>query len=160
MQMKIFTQGLVPTKEQEEELNHFLRAHKIVDVRKELAISGGNNLWTFCITYLLDGGTPAATTTFPRNNKVDYREVLDEATFKTFSELRKIRKTLADEEAVPAYAVFTDAELAELAKLDKISTDAMLKVSGIGKKKVEKYGERFMAEMSKEQKNETSGAPF
>ena len=36
--------------------------------------------------------------------------------------MRKLRKQIAESEAVPAYAVFTDAELAEMAKLEVLDT--------------------------------------
>ncbi len=42
-----------------------------------------------------------------------------------------------------AYAVFTDEELSNIAKLDEITAPNMLKIKGIGEKKVEKYGQRF-----------------
>ncbi|MBR6355074.1 MAG: HRDC domain-containing protein [Paludibacteraceae bacterium] len=62
------------------------------------------------------------------------------ATFAVFSQLRSIRKQLAEQEAVPAYAVFTDSELAEIAKLESIEPNAIQTISGIGQKRVEKYG--------------------
>ena len=37
MQIQILTLPLLPDPSQLEELNHFLRSHKIIDVRKELA---------------------------------------------------------------------------------------------------------------------------
>jgi superfamily II DNA helicase RecQ len=43
--------------------------------------------------------------------------VLDDATFKRFSALREIRKRVGQEDGVPAYAVFTDAELAEIDRI-------------------------------------------
>ena len=67
-----------------------------------------------------------------------------------------MRKAIADEEAVPAYAIFTDAELAELAKQKELSLTVIQAVPGIGKKKVEKYGSRMIDEMNKKT-DETSG---
>lgn len=49
MQIQIFTLSLVPSSSELEEVNHFLRANKIVDIRKELAILDGNSCWAFCI---------------------------------------------------------------------------------------------------------------
>lgn len=130
---------------QVEEMNHFLRANKIIDIRKELAMVDGNSCWTFCVTYMqpVSSSSSVVETKF---GKVDYKEVLDEETFRRFCLMRKIRKAIADNDAVPAYAVFTDAELAVLAKLSEVDAAALLKVPGIGKKKVEKYGETFCRE--------------
>lgn len=67
--------------------------------------------------------------------------MLDGHSFARFAVLRTIRKRLAEEDAVPAFAVFTDAELAEIAKLDEITPKRMLAINGLGEKRVEKYGE-------------------
>lgn len=154
MQLKIFTISLAPDEQQTEEINHFLRSHKIIDVRKEIAVQNGNSVWTFCVSYLLDSKPSQSLQN--KNVKIDYKDVLDEVAFNTFSRLRKVRKAIADEEAVPAYAIFTDAELAELAKQKKLSLTVIQAVPGIGKKKVKKYGSRMIDEMNKKT-DETSG---
>lgn len=51
MQVQIFTLPLMPEAAEMEEMNHFLRAHKVIDVRKELVQMGGSAFWTFCVTY-------------------------------------------------------------------------------------------------------------
>lgn len=153
MEIQLFTMPLCPHPEQLEELNNFLRSHKVVDIRKEIAMVNGNSVWTFCITYLRSSSLVGNLT---KTTKVDYREVLDENAFKRFSVLRKIRKVLADEEAIPAYAVFTDAELAEMARQENLSSETMQAIQGIGKKKMDKYADRMIMEFNK-QKNETSG---
>ena len=82
-------------------------------------------------------------TTDANKTKVDYREVLDEATFKIFSKLREIRKKIATDEGLPAYAIFTDEELSNIAKLEEIAASKIQTIKGIGEKKVEKYAQRF-----------------
>lgn len=128
-----------------EEMNHFLRANKIIDIKKELAAMDGNSCWTFCITYMLPN-RPAEpdNARLGGSGKVDYKEVLEPTAFERFSQLRKIRKKVAEDEAVPAFAVFTDAELAEMAKLEEITPASLEKIPGIGKKKIEKYGNAFV----------------
>lgn len=156
MQIKIFSIPIGGDESAIEEMNLFLRANKIVDIRKELATIGGNSCWTFCITYILNNNPQAIKNN--GENKIDYKEVLPPDIFERFSALRKLRKQIADNDAVPAYAVFTDAELAEIAKLDKLTLPALQNIPGIGKKKVEKYGNMFVnAEL--QSNNETSGTP-
>ena len=58
--------------------------------------------------------------------------------------MRAIRKQLAQNEGVPAYAVLTDVEMAELAKVEPLTHAAMGKIKGIGSKKLEKYGHHFL----------------
>lgn len=140
---------LAADEKQIEEMNHFLRANKIVDVRKELATVDGNSCWTFCVTYMQGNVMQTVNAAESRTGKVDYKEVLDDGAFRRFCAMRKVRKAMADADAVPAFAVFTDAELAELAKMERVDVNSMQQVPGIGKKKVEKYGEKFCLEMTR-----------
>jgi|AntRauTorckE5430_2_1112549.scaffolds.fasta_scaffold02860_1 superfamily II DNA helicase RecQ len=50
--------------------------------------------------------------------------------------------------AVPAYMIFTDGELAEIATLSVTTPEELLKIKGIGEKKVEKYATRIIAELA------------
>jgi ATP-dependent DNA helicase RecQ len=59
--------------------------------------------------------------------------------------LRDLRTTIAREEQVPAYVVFTDRTLAELAVRRPGSLSAAGEIRGVGPVKLEKYGERFLA---------------
>ncbi|GHT44464.1 hypothetical protein AGMMS49965_20170 [Bacteroidia bacterium] len=145
MQFKIFTIALFD-EDRVEDMNRFLRGNKIVNVEKQLVTQQGNSCWTFCIQYVGTETKTAAPAFGEQKPKVDYKTVLDEPTFAKFSKLREFRKQLAEKDAVPAYAVFTDAELAEIAKLPNITEKTMRSIQGIGEKKVEKYG-KTMCEM-------------
>jgi ATP-dependent DNA helicase RecQ len=63
---------------------------------------------------------------------------------KLCEELRKLRRELARERAVPAYIIFSDATLRDLARKSPSTPGALLLVSGIGMKKLEQYGERIL----------------
>jgi DNA helicase-2/ATP-dependent DNA helicase PcrA len=58
-----------------------------------------------------------------------------------FERLREWRKDRAGEESVPAFVVFTDATLQLIAEHKPRSPEALLRISGIGRSKLEKYGE-------------------
>jgi ATP-dependent DNA helicase RecQ len=62
-----------------------------------------------------------------------------------FGELRALRGAIAREEQVPAYVVFADRTLAEIAVRKPRSLAALSEVRGVGPAKLEKYGERFLA---------------
>jgi ATP-dependent DNA helicase RecQ len=64
-----------------------------------------------------------------------------------FEALRKLRKKLAQQRSVPAYIVFGDATLRDLARKRPTSAGALLLVSGIGMKKLEQYGEEVLTEI-------------
>lgn len=143
VQYKIISVSAIDAEKAENELNAFLRTNKIVDVEKQLIQVGGTSYWTFCISYISQG-TLQLQSPPNKKEKVDYKNVLDESSFLRFTKYREIRRNLAQNEAVPAYAIFTDEELAELSKVDKLSKTAMLKINGIGEKKVEKYAQYFI----------------
>jgi ATP-dependent DNA helicase RecQ len=62
-----------------------------------------------------------------------------------FSQLRALRKELADRERVPPYVVFADSTLREMAVRLPKTRHELLQVKGVGEAKLEKYGERFLA---------------
>jgi ATP-dependent DNA helicase RecQ len=59
--------------------------------------------------------------------------------------LKTLRREIADERGVPAYIVFSDATLVQLAERRPQSEGALLAVPGVGPKKLELYGARFLA---------------
>ncbi len=65
-----------------------------------------------------------------------------------FERLRAWRKTRADEDGVPAYVVFTDATLQLIAEHKPGSEQALLKISGVGRSKLDRYGEDVLGLVS------------
>jgi ATP-dependent DNA helicase RecQ len=62
-----------------------------------------------------------------------------------FQALRELRKGIADDEDVPPYIVFGDAALAEMAAYRPKDQAAFLRINGVGQRKMERYGEDFIA---------------
>ncbi|MCL2231504.1 MAG: DNA helicase RecQ [Treponema sp.] len=60
-----------------------------------------------------------------------------------FDKLKKLRKDIAQEEAVPAYIVFSDAALKDMCRKKPVSLVQFSGVAGVGQVKLEKYGEVF-----------------
>ena len=59
--------------------------------------------------------------------------------------LRALRTKIAAEENMPAYIVFSNATLQDMAAKRPCDEDELLDVSGVGRAKADKYGERFLA---------------
>ena len=59
------------------------------------------------------------------------------------SELRALRKRLADEQSVPPYIVFSDASLRQMSQNRPQTPEAFAKISGVGSRKLVQYGEVF-----------------
>lgn len=64
-----------------------------------------------------------------------------------FERLRKLRYKISLEENIPAYLIFNDASLKEMEKLRPMSADEFLTISGVGQRKLEVYGDEFIAEV-------------
>ena len=59
--------------------------------------------------------------------------------------LKAKRRALAEAAGVPAYIVFADRTLIEMAERRPMTLDAMAGITGVGAKKLETYGEAFLA---------------
>lgn len=154
MQIRIFNIPLTDTGEQLSELNRFMAGHKVLEVEQRFFQNEKGGGWSFCVRHI-PGSAASGQTTGSGKAKVDYKQVLSESEFAVFSRLREIRKILSSEDGVPAYAVFTDEELAGIVRQGEPTEKGMLSVAGIGEKKITRYG-RQMIEMYNNPKNTTS----
>ncbi len=71
-------------------------------------------------------------------------EKVDEGLFEA---LRVLRRRLADQRGVPAYVLFNDATLRDMARLRPSTPSALLGVRGVGEKKLADLGQRFIDEI-------------
>jgi superfamily II DNA helicase RecQ len=121
-------------------LNQFLAEQRILAVEREFIADGSNSAWAFCIGYDETEHNLLAAKT----GKVDYKKVLSAEDFAVFAKLRMLRKQLAEQEGVPAYALFTNQQLADMV-VNRVNTLAALRaLSGVGEGRVEKYGRAFI----------------
>lgn len=150
MQVKIFTIPIIGGEALNEMMNTFLRSKKVLEMEKQLVTKGDQAYWCFCISFLDAEGSDVAAT----KPKVDYREILDPKSFERYSRLRDLRNNLAKEEKTPPYAVFTNEELASIAKIEELTLQELKKVKGVGEKKVEKYGKFILEALKKDEKSE------
>ncbi|WP_170376314.1 DNA helicase RecQ [Ruegeria atlantica] len=60
------------------------------------------------------------------------------------SALKAKRRALAESARVPAYVIFPDRTLIEMAEKRPASLDDMARISGVGAKKLERYGDTFL----------------
>lgn len=141
MQIKLFTIPISDNGSFLEELNRFLRGNKVLEVEKQLVNNQNGASWCFCVSYI---DAPYQNATTSKKQKIDYMNVLDEPTFKVFSKLREQRKKIATEDGIPAFAVFTDEELANIAQLPEMKVEKLIGIKGIGDKKTSRFGKRII----------------
>ena len=113
MQVRFFQIPTTGCEAVEAEMNAFLRSHRILKVDRELVQRESSPCWAVCVEYM-DGavasGPGGRGSQRTDDRRVDYKAVLSEGDFAVFSMLRDLRKTLAEAEGVPAYAIFTNVE--------------------------------------------------
>jgi superfamily II DNA helicase RecQ len=134
-----------------DDLNRFLRGHRVLTLDRQCL----EGVWSFCVTYQPPAGGEGAEGSGIAG-KVDYKQVLDEKTFALFSRLRELRKTLAETEKLPPYAVFTNEQLAQIARERCASGAALEKVPGIGPARIEKYGAAVFAAIAEHDKQQSA----
>ncbi len=61
-----------------------------------------------------------------------------------YHELKALRKQLADAKSVPAYVIFSDATLQQMARFQPATEAEFLALSGVGPKKLQQYGAVFL----------------
>lgn len=122
-----------------DELNRFLASHRIVNVEKRLIDGERGTGWLFLVEY--------GAETKPQNQnspRVDYREVLNDQEYAAYEHLRQLRKTIAEQQGVPVYAVFTNEHLAGMVKNPPKTIKDILTINGVGEARAKQYGEAFL----------------
>ena len=146
MQFKVFHIPFTGESEAEEEMNKFLRSHRIVTVQRELTQTPAGTFWCFCVEYL-DQQVKQTVMTVPfakKGDRVDYKEVLSNDDFVIFSKIRELRKELAMADSIPVYTVCTNEHLSQMVQRRCTSLAALQQISGFGEVKIQKYGKHFL----------------
>jgi ATP-dependent DNA helicase RecQ len=89
------------------------------------------------LTKQADLGMPGAKT---RAGAIECDELL-------FEQLRAVRRKLADERDVPAYVIFSDVSLREMARAYPITAAAFRRIPGVGEQKLKDFLEPFKGEI-------------
>ncbi len=125
-----------------DELNRFLRSRQVAGIERQFVTDGRNSYWSICVQ--LAGQQPA--TEKPRKRgSVDYREILSPEIFARYARLRSLRNQLAEQQATPPYAIFTNEQLAAMAGLETPTKAALAAIEGVGDKRMAQYADAFLA---------------
>jgi len=103
-------------------------------------------LTSFAKKVLFEGEKVQLTTVQKVNtDKTEIKEAKSKtAANSLFETLRKLRYEISKEENVPAYVIFSDAALRQMEKERPMSDSELLAIDGVGKAKLEKYGDAFI----------------
>src|SRR5438045_827743 len=84
--------------------------------------------------------SPAKKVRTPRAGEIECDE-------KLFERLRALRRKIADERDVPAYIIFSDATLRQMAQARPQSKSKFAQIAGVGQQKLKEFAEPFLAEI-------------
>ena len=96
---------------------------------------------------ILFEGEKVQLTTIQKINteKSEIKEVQRKAVANSlFETLRKLRYEISKEENVPAYVIFSDVALRQMETARPMSDEELIAIDGVGKAKLEKYGDAFI----------------
>ena len=129
----------------EEDLNRFLRGHRVLSVDRRWADLGTESFWSFCVDYLetLQSSALGARPPAESRGKVDYREVLSPEQFAAFVKLRTLRQTISKDDAVPVYVIFTNEQLAAMVQKCVANKADLGRIDGVGEARSRSTGIAF-----------------
>jgi ATP-dependent DNA helicase RecQ len=78
----------------------------------------------------------------------DYSVGAIECDEKLFDRLRRLRKKIADERSLPAYIIFSDVSLRQMARHYPTTESEFARISGVGERKLVDFGKVFMNSIS------------
>ena len=150
MRVKVFTLAYSTTLGgfDEAPLSEFIRDKEVLAVRDHFFEVAGTPHLTCVVTWKqapvasAESETTDSTTGTRQSSKLPS---LDEPQRVLFDTLRDWRKSKAHEDGVPPYVVFTNRQLALLARNRPATPNALATIEGIGPKKIERYGHAVIA---------------
>jgi superfamily II DNA helicase RecQ len=159
MPFKFFVVPIRDSGAAEEELNAFLRSHRVLSIDRRWIEQGTDSCWCLCVDY---GETPGGISgpASRKNRGKDYKDVLGPEEFARFVQLRDLRKVIGQREGVPVYAIFTNEQLAQMVQRGVTSKADLEGIAGLGQARLQKYGDDFLQllrELKPERENEKDG---
>lgn len=119
MPLHFFRISASDIEQEQNALNQFLVQNAVLDIEKQLVIDAQKSYWAVCVTTAatakISKSSPPVIPieqTAKRRGSIDYKAVLSPEDFEIYAALRELRKSVAEAEGVPAYVVFTNAQLA------------------------------------------------
>lgn len=92
----------------------------------------------------VDGGVPVGGAAPNVSGAALGSYIPDDDAEALFRKLRDLRRTIAQEIGKPPYIVFSDKTLRDMALIRPVTNEQFLTVSGVGQRKLDLYGKRFM----------------
>lgn len=147
MKHKFFAISARNPEADEAALNNFCSQNRVSFVEKQLVADGERSFWSVCVTYQVVADSHREPKASGRP-KVDYKKILSEEDFDRYLELRVLRKEVAERQAVPAWAVFTNEQLATMIQQQVNNKAGLESIDNIGGKRIDLYGDEFLQRLN------------
>ena len=123
-------------------LRAFMADNEVVSLKEQFFFKDNLPYWSVMVVYRSGVGiSQREKEDDGKLSKKDaYRSFLTKESMPLFNLLREWRNRKAEKQGYPAYILFTNRELAEIATLFPKTLSELLTVEGVGRVKVEKYG--------------------
>ena len=157
MQLKSFVLPVMDNGTAEEELNKFLRGHRVLQASRQFSPDRGG-YWAVLVEYMDGAVRDEAAAPANRADKKDYSKELSEEEYKEFQRLREIRKEVSKQLALPAYLIFTNEELAVLARQPELIASGTKSIKGVSDSHVNDFLSYFIPVLTNEAGGATDGA--
>ncbi len=144
MPLKFFIVPVLDPATIESEINAFLGSLRVVAIDRRFVEQGSDSFWAVCVDHLPSGAGDSRRGLPLGRSRIDYKQVLSADEFVVFSRLRELRKEIAQREAVPVYAVFTNEQLAQAVQQRCRSATDLGRIDGVGHARVEKYADQLL----------------
>lgn len=137
MQIKLFTMPVFGGEQVEEELNKFLRSHRVLQLERHYVAEQGG-YWAMLVEYADTDPIAEAPPQGRRDRKDPMAELSDDEKVR-YNVYRDIRKKLSLDKAIPPYLIFTNDELAILAHLPVVNEETIKGLKGIAPQRMKDY---------------------
>ena len=141
MQIKLFTMPTFGGEAVEEELNKFLRSHRVLQVERHFCAEQGG-YWAMLVEYA-DVDPLAEAPPAGRRDRKDPSTGMADDVKERYNLYRDVRKEIALQKSIPPYLVFTNDELAVLASLPVVNEETVKGLKGIAPQRMKDYIWKF-----------------
>lgn len=119
-----------------DEVNRFLRSHRILKAEHQFCAESGG-YWALMISYA-DSVAAEPAPAFQKDKKDVTLDMTDEER-ERYERFRKIRREISAQRGVSAFLVFSNSELAILAKVPSLNAETAKAVRGVNPKHMEDF---------------------
>lgn len=157
MQLKSFIIPVLSPERNEGDVTFFLRSHRVLRIERHLVNDDTGAYWAVLVEYAEDGHAESARPSHRRdNNKEDFNLSSEEQ--ERYEHYRKVRNEVSMKKGVPPYVIFTNQELAILARLPDLTVVHEKKIDGIAPSRLSTNISFFLESVSDEESKESDGA--